>query len=119
MSSGSVTAEPFPNGPERYYLRRLSSLTFKTIPPSYRLEHKLNPIVNFAIMPVFALANAGVEITDPSYFNVFKAVDPVLGSVGMGIFLGLVLGKPLGITLTSWLAIKFKLGECPTQGLRG
>ena len=109
------TAERFPNGPERYYLRRLSSLTFKTIPPSYRLEHKLNPIVNFAIMPVFALANAGVEITDPSYFNVFKAVDPALGSVGMGIFLGLVLGKPLGITLTSWLAIRFKLGEMPQK----
>ena len=109
------TAEDFPNGPERYYLRRLSSLTKKTIPPSYRLEHKLNPIVNFAIMPIFALANAGVEITDPSYFNIFKAIDPVLGSVGLGIFLGLVLGKPLGITLASWLAIKCKVGEMPAK----
>ncbi len=52
------TAEDFPNGPERYYLRRLSSLTKKTIPPSYRLEHKLNPIVNFAIMPIFAISFA-------------------------------------------------------------
>ena len=109
------TSEAFPNGPERYHLRRLSSLTKKTIPPSYRLEHKLNPIVNFAIMPVFALANAGVEITDISYFNVFKAVDPVMGSVGMGIFLGLVLGKPLGITAASWLAIKCKVGEMPSK----
>ena len=109
------TSEAFPNGPERYHLRRLSSLTKKTIPPSYRLEHKLNPIVSFAIMPVFALANAGVEITDISYFNVFKAVDPVMGSVGMGIFLGLVLGKPLGITAASWLAIKCKVGEMPSK----
>ena len=109
------TSEAFPNGPERYHLRRLSSLTKKTIPPSYRLEHKLNPIVNFAIMPVFALANAGVEITDISYFNVFKAIDPVTGSVGMGIFLGLVLGKPLGITAASWLAIKCKVGEMPSK----
>lgn len=109
------TSESFPNGPERYYLRRLSSLTKKTIPPSYRLEHKLNPIVNFFIMPVFALANAGVEITDPSYFNIFKAIDPVLGNVGLGIFLGLVLGKPLGITLASWLAIKLKIGAMPTR----
>ena len=109
------TSEDFPNGPERYYLRRLSSLTKKTIPPSYRLEHKLNPIVNFAIMPVFALANAGVEITDISYFNVFKAIDPVLGSVGLGIFLGLVLGKPLGITAASWLAIKCKVGDMPSK----
>ena len=109
------TVETFPNGPERHYLRRLSSLTKKTIPPSYRLEHKLNPIVNFLIMPVFALANAGVEITDPSFFNVFKAVDPAMGSVGLGIFLGLVLGKPLGISLASFLAIKCKVGEMPSK----
>ena len=109
------TAEPFPNGPQRHYLRHIYRLTKKTIPPSYRLEHKLNPIVNFAIMPIFALANAGVEITDPSFFNVFKAIDPVLGSVGLGIFLGLVLGKPLGITLASWAAIKFTVGAMPSK----
>ena len=107
--------ESFPNGPQRHFLRRLSSLTKKTIPPSYRLEHKLNPIVNFAIMPIFALANAGVEITDPSYFNVFKAIDPVTGSVGLGIFLGLLLGKPLGITAASWIAIKCKVGVMPSK----
>lgn len=109
------TKEDFPNGPERHYLRRISSLTKKAIPPSYRLEHKLNPIVNFVIMPIFALANAGVEITDPSYFNVFKAIDPVTGSVGLGIFLGLLLGKPLGITAASWLAIRYKVGAMPSK----
>ena len=103
------TSEPFPNGPQRHYLRHLYGLTKKTIPPSYRLEHRLNPIVNFAIMPVFALANAGVEITDLSYFNVFA------GGAGMGIFLGLVLGKPIGITLASWLAIKLKVGAMPAK----
>ena len=104
----------FPNGPERHYLRRLSNLARKSIPPSYRLEHKLNPLVNFLIMPIFALANAGVEITDPSFFNVFH-LDPVQGGVGMGIFLGLVLGKPVGITLASWIAIKCKVGEMPAR----
>ena len=108
------TGEAFPNGPQRFYLRRLSSLTKKTIPPSYRLEHKLNPIVNFSIMPIFALANAGVEIPDLSYFNVFH-IDPALGGVGLGIFLGLLLGKPAGITLASWLAIRFKVGEMPAK----
>ena len=108
-------ADEFPNGPQRHYLRRLTGLTKKTIPPSYRLEHKLNPLVNFFIMPVFALANAGVEITDLSYFNVFKAVDPVLGSVGLGVFLGLVLGKPVGITLASWIAIRFRVGAMPSR----
>ena len=70
-----------------------------------RLEHALGPWVNFIIMPVFALANAGVEISDLSYFNIFHFT-PDLGSVGMGIFLGLVIGKPLGITLSSLIAIK-------------
>ena len=104
----------FPNGPERHYLRRLSNLTRKSIPPSYRLEHILNPWVNFFIMPIFALANAGVEITDVSYFNVFQT-DAVLGGAGMGIFLGLLLGKPIGITLASWIAIKCKVGEMPAR----
>ena len=107
--------ETFPNGPERHYLRRLSGLSKKSIPPSYRLEHKLNPWVNFFIMPIFALANAGVEITDLSYFNVFH-FDAAVGSVGMGIFLGLLLGKPVGITLASWIAIKCKVGEMPAKG---
>ena len=109
-----ATGENFPNGPQRHYLRHLSGLTKRTIPPSYRLEHKLNPIVNFFIMPVFALANAGVEITDPAYFNVFH-FDAVTGSVGMGIFLGLLLGKPVGITLASWIAIKCKVGDMPSR----
>ncbi|MBO4635173.1 MAG: Na+/H+ antiporter NhaA [Bacteroidales bacterium] len=108
------SAEPFPNGPQRHYLRHLSGLTKRTIPPSYRLEHKLNPIVNFLIMPIFALANAGVEITDPGYFNIFH-YDPSVGAVGLGIFLGLVLGKPLGITLASWIAIKCKVGAMPSR----
>ena len=106
--------EIFPNGPQRHYLRRLSGLSRKSIPPSYRLEHMLNPWVNFLIMPIFALANAGVEITDPSYFNVFS-FDAVTGGVGMGIFLGLLLGKPIGITVASWIAIKCHAGEMPAK----
>ena len=106
--------EIFPNGPQRHYLRRLSGLSRKSIPPSYRLEHMLNPWVNFLIMPIFALANAGVEITDPSYFNVFS-YDASVGGVGMGIFLGLLLGKPVGITIASWIAIKCHAGEMPAK----
>ena len=106
--------EIFPNGPQRHYLRRLSGLSRKSIPPSYRLEHMLNPWVNFLIMPIFALANAGVEITDPAYFNVFS-YDASMGGVGMGIFLGLLLGKPVGITLASWIAIKCHAGEMPAK----
>jgi len=107
-----VEGVPFPNGPQRHYLRQLSRTSKNCIGMSYRLEHNLSPWVNFLIMPVFALANAGVEITDPSYFNIFR-FSPEMGSVGLGIFLGLLLGKPIGITLASFLAVKSKIGSMP------
>jgi len=104
----------FPNGPQRHFLRRLSSTAAGAMTMTDRVEHALSNWVNFLIMPIFALANAGVEVADPSYFNVFR-FDPALGSVSMGVFLGLLLGKPLGITLTSWIAVKTKIGEMPAK----
>ncbi len=104
----------FPNGPQRHCLRQLSKTSKNCIGLSYRLEHTLSPWVNFLIMPVFALANAGVEIPDPSYFNVLQFT-PGIGSVSMGVFLGLLLGKPIGITLASFLAVKTRLGAMPDK----
>lgn len=105
---------PFPNGPQRHCLRRMSYITNNSIGMSYRLEHALNPWVNFLIMPIFALANAGVVIPDVSFFNIFQSL-PLqgIGFVGMGIFFGLLLGKPIGITLASFIAIKCKVGAMP------
>ena len=108
------TSAEFPNGPQRHCLRRMSVISKGAIPMSYRLEHALGPWVNFLIMPLFALANAGVEIPDVSYFNVFH-FDPALGGVSMGIFLGLLIGKPLGISLASFIAVKLKAGEMPAN----
>ena len=102
----------FPNGHQRQILWQLSKTSKDCIGLSYRLEHALSPWVNFLIMPVFALANAGVRIADPSYFNVLS-FSPDLGSVSMGIFLGLLIGKPLGITLASFLAVKAKVAAMP------
>ena len=109
-----IDQEAFPNGPQKHCLRRLETIAHGSMDMSYRVEHALSPWVNFLIMPIFALANAGVEITDPSYFNVFN-FSPELGSVSMGIFLGLLLGKPLGITLFSWIAIKCRIGSMPEK----
>jgi NhaA family Na+:H+ antiporter len=106
--------ESFPNGPQRHCLRRISQISNNTIGMSYRLEHSLSPWVNYVIMPIFALANAGVEIPDLSYFNIFN-FSPELGSVGMGIFFGLVMGKPIGISIASFIAIKCKVGEMPAN----
>ena len=109
-----VPSNAFPNGPQRHCLKKLNKIGSGSMDMTYRLETALSPWVNFLIMPIFALANAGVEIADPGYFNVFR-FDPAMGSVSMGIFLGLLLGKPIGITLFSWAAIKCKVGEMPAK----
>jgi len=113
-SDSSGDGETFPNGIQMKYLGKLSHLAKGSVGLGFRLEHALTPWVNFVIMPIFALANAGVEITNPSYFNIFR-FSPEIGSAGMGIFLGLVLGKPVGITLASWIAIKTGVGEIPSN----
>lgn len=110
----TIEEKEFPNGPQKHCLHKLSDLFNSSMDMSYRVEHVLTPWVNYLIMPIFALANAGVEITNLSYFNVFS-YDPVIGSPSMGIFLGLLLGKPIGITLLSWIAIKLKVGQMPDK----
>jgi NhaA family Na+:H+ antiporter len=74
--------------------------------PLQTLEHQLYPIVKRAVLPVFALANAGV------------AIDGSLGAslthpVALGIGLGLVVGKPVGVFVFSLIAVKLKLAELP------
>lgn len=77
------------------------------ISPSQRLEYALHHVVSFFIMPVFALANAGVAISG------FGDLRVLLEPLGMGIFFGLVVGKPLGVFLFSRLVVWLKWGELP------
>lgn len=95
-----------------YYLRRMKQISNGAEGMSHRMEHLLMPYVNFLIMPIFALMNAGVHIPSAEYFNIFE-YDAMAGSIGMGIFFGLVIGKPLGITLLSYIAIKLGIAERP------
>jgi NhaA family Na+:H+ antiporter len=74
--------------------------------PMERLEHALLPWVDFMIMPVFALANAGVHLEgDPTA--------ALTHPVGLGIMAGLVIGKQIGIFSASWTAVKLGLGRLP------
>jgi NhaA family Na+:H+ antiporter len=79
-------------------------------PPLQELEHALHPWVVFAIVPLFALANAGVVVGED-----FAAT--LLNSVSLGIVAGLLLGKQLGITLFAWLAVKSGVSQMP-RGVR-
>lgn len=76
--------------------------------PLQRMEHSVTPFATYFVLPVFALANAGVALRG----NIF---DAVTSPVGLGIVVGLVLGKPLGLTLFSWLAIRLGLANLPAR----
>lgn len=95
-----------------YHYRRMKQISNGAYSMSSRMEHLLMPYVNFVIMPIFALANAGVKIESLEYFNIFE-YSPEIGSIGMGVFFGLVVGKPLGITLFSYIAVKLGIAEQP------
>jgi NhaA family Na+:H+ antiporter len=74
--------------------------------PLMRIEHELQPWVSFGIIPLFALANAGVELGG-GVLSAFR------GPVTLGVLVGLLIGKPLGITLFAWLAVKIKAAALP------
>jgi NhaA family Na+:H+ antiporter len=77
--------------------------------PLNRLIHALHPWVSFLIMPLFALGNAGVHV-DISSLTAF-----VSNPVGIGVALGLFVGKPIGIILFSFAAAKLNLGSLPNR----
>ena len=85
----------------------LETLCEQAQAPLQAAERKLHGIVAFGIMPLFALANAGVDLTGGD-------LGAVLASpVTLGVLIGLVLGKPLGITLFSWAAVRLGVAELP------
>ncbi len=73
-----------------------------------KLEHILSPYVAFGIMPLFALANAGVSLGNVS-------VNTLMTPVPLGILCGLFFGKQIGVSLFSYLSIKLKFAEMPTN----
>jgi NhaA family Na+:H+ antiporter len=84
-------------------LRELATAARETVSPLERIEMSLHPWSSFAIMPVFALANAGIPIRAESFGE----------PVAMAVMAGLVLGKPVGIVAVSFLAVRLGLAELP------
>ncbi len=73
-----------------------------------KLEHSISPYVAFGIMPLFAFANAGVSLDGLS-------LSSLLDKVPLGIVLGLFVGKQLGVFIFSYISIKLKIAEMPTN----
>lgn len=80
-----------------------------TASPLDRLERGLHPWVSYGIVPLFALANAGVALSRD------LVADAASSHVSLGIATGLVFGKPLGILAASYLAVRFGLAELPSN----
>jgi len=89
-----------------HIVEKLRRLTKDVIPPSQRLEHGLHSFVAFVVMPIFALANAAIPIS-------LGGEGSGLSAVTIGVALGLLVGKVIGVTGLTALIIKLKWAEYP------
>lgn len=87
-------------------LESLRCATSDMTPPGLALEHRLHPVLAYGVLPLFAFMNAGVALTGADL--------AAPASISLGVVLGLVVGKPLGIFLMSWLTVRSGRGELPT-----
>ncbi|MEO7314279.1 MAG: Na+/H+ antiporter NhaA [Ginsengibacter sp.] len=91
----------------------LVAMTLPTTPddkesPLEKLEHMLVKPVNFLIMPIFALANTNIKFQE-------EMIAGLTTPLGLGIILGLLVGKPVGIAVISWIAVKLKISSLPDK----
>jgi NhaA family Na+:H+ antiporter len=94
------------SGEQRGALEALETACELAQAPLQRLEHGLHGWVSYVIMPIFALANAGVSLG--------SGIGAALASpVSLGVVAGLVIGKQLGVTLFAWVAVRLGMAELP------
>lgn len=91
---------------QHHIVLSMEQLTDHAAAPLQQLEHALMPFVTFAILPLFALTNAGVSLDS-------KALSLLAEPMSLGIILGLVVGKPLGIWLFAWAGVMLRMAELP------
>ena len=91
-----------------HIIGKMKSMTKHAMPPLQRLEHSLHPVVSFVVMPIFALANAGV-VFDINFEDLFS------NNIFSGIATGLIVGKFIGIFGVTFLLLKLKLVKLPKK----
>ncbi|MCB1006106.1 MAG: Na+/H+ antiporter NhaA [Acidimicrobiales bacterium] len=82
-------------------------LAHESVSPLERIEHRLAPWAAYVIVPIFALANAGVVLSTKTMR------DAATSTVGLGIFFGLIAGKTIGVSVATWLAVHLGIGTLP------
>ncbi|HEX5631438.1 MAG TPA: Na+/H+ antiporter NhaA, partial [Acidimicrobiia bacterium] len=85
----------------------LSAIARESVAPLDRVELALHPWSSFVVVPIFALANAGVR------FDGVDVLDAVTDPVALGVSVGLLVGKLIGIMVFTWLAVRLRLGVLP------
>jgi NhaA family Na+:H+ antiporter len=91
---------------EVHILKSIESAADKMISPLQDLEDNLHGVINYFVIPLFAFANAGIDLSQMSLGSLFSGV-------GLAVMIGLVVGKFLGVFSFSWLAIKAKIVTLP------
>lgn len=112
LANAFYDGENTPLVAQKKYITTVSSISRvskQAVPPATRLEQMLYPWVYFAILPLFALTNADVS------FEGLDVVTMVSSPVVLGVFCGLVLGKPIGIMLFSFITVKTKVASLPAN----
>ncbi|GAB1430810.1 sodium/proton antiporter NhaA [Ignavibacteria bacterium] len=105
---GEVDAENITTGQTQDAVQQLESLCDSVQTPLQQIEHGLQPFVSYLILPVFSLANAGIYLADTDIFAAYS------NTVTLGIMLGLVFGKVIGVFSFTWISVKFGIAELPS-----
>src|SRR5204863_6337309 len=95
------------HGPSEPVLRTMEVIQRRIQSPTDKMLRIIEPWSSYVVLPIFALANAGVIIS--------LGVVNTHGNLMLGIILGLVLGKPLGISLAAWLAVRCGIAVKPPE----
>ena len=90
-----------------YEVMLLSEIATEAVAPLNRYEHKLVRWSSFVVVPLFALANAGID------FRSINVVDALTSPIALGVAAGLVIGKIVGISTAAYAAVRFNLGKLP------
>jgi NhaA family Na+:H+ antiporter len=88
-------------------LKSIESAADKMISPLQDLEDNMHTLINYVVIPLFAFANAGIDLSQMTPSSLFSGVS-------LAVMLGLVMGKFVGVFSFSWLAIRFKIVKLPT-----
>ena len=107
LEASNLTGDTAKLDPEQMEaLEDLHRATSDVVPAGHAFEHYLHPVTAYLILPLFALFNAGVVLGS-------GVLGAIANPLGLGVLLGLVIGKQVGITLSTWVVIRTGLADLP------